>query len=136
MQPYVVRSYSHLPLAAGDRLHIEVDIRELDETKIVFPPIGRTFKRERSGLYLDIAWSDLEKDTDVDGLTDLAEERLMTDPFAPDTDSDGLPDAIDPLPQIPAVSRPSPTAGPLAAVLNTATSARLTAIFPADPGGQ
>lgn len=38
------------------------------------------------------------KDTDGDGLTDLVEVRLGTDPKQADTDGDVLPDAIDPCP--------------------------------------
>lgn len=37
----------------------------------------------------------LRVDRDHDGLTDLAEKRLGTDPANPDTDSDGLPDSQD-----------------------------------------
>ncbi|WP_309721799.1 PQQ-binding-like beta-propeller repeat protein [Armatimonas sp.] len=40
----------------------------------------------------------LRKDTDSDGLTNLVEVRLGTDPKKADTDCDGLPDAIDPCP--------------------------------------
>lgn len=40
----------------------------------------------------------IRKDTDGDGLTDLVEARLGTDPKKADTDGDGLNDAIDPCP--------------------------------------
>jgi len=40
----------------------------------------------------------LRKDTDGDGLTDLVEARLGTDPKRVDTDGDGVPDAVDPCP--------------------------------------
>jgi len=40
----------------------------------------------------------LRKDSDGDGLTDLVEVRLGTNPKKADTDGDGLPDAIDPCP--------------------------------------
>jgi len=42
----------------------------------------------------------LTRDSDGDGLTDLAEARLLTDPAAPDTDGDGIPDGADPLPTV------------------------------------
>ena len=40
----------------------------------------------------------LRADGDGDGLTDLAEKRLGTDPTRKDTDEDGLGDAVDPCP--------------------------------------
>jgi hypothetical protein len=136
MQPYVVRSFSHLPLGTGDRLRIEVDIRELNTERITFPPIDRAFKREQTRLFLEVAWADLERDTDGDGLTDLAEERLMTDPAAVDSDGDGLPDGSDPLPHIAATRTSSARATALVAVLRTAGDESAQGIFPADPGGQ
>src|SRR4030095_8395640 len=48
----------------------------------------------------DVAWADLARDTDGDGLTDLLEERIVTDPNAADTDGDGILDGRDPLPQV------------------------------------
>lgn len=42
----------------------------------------------------------IRKDTDGDGLTDLAEARLGTDPKKADTDGDGLRDAVDPCPLV------------------------------------
>ncbi len=99
-QPYVVRPVSALPLFAGDHLHVEVEIRELDPAKIYFPPVGLAPKRTARGLYLDIPLEALTRDSDGDGLTDLAEARLLTDPAAPDTDGDGIPDGADPLPTV------------------------------------
>ena len=136
MQPYVICSSSRLPLAAGDRLHIEVMIRELDTSKITFPPLRRSFKREQAGLFLDVSWADLEKDSDGDGLTDLAEERLMTDPSDADTDGDGLPDGADPLPQIALTRGSSVQGGVLAEVLRAAVDKSLKPILVGDPGGQ
>ena len=95
--PYVVRPASNLPLLAGDRMQVEVMVRDLDESSITFPPVGLRAKREQEGLMLQIPFADLERDGD--GLTDLAEERLVTDPFSPDTDGDGIPDGSDPIPQ-------------------------------------
>jgi len=40
----------------------------------------------------------IRKDTDGDGLTDLVEARLGTDPKKADTDGDGDPDGVDPWP--------------------------------------
>jgi hypothetical protein len=107
MQPYVILSLSHLPMAAGDRLHIEAEVRELDTSEIRFPPMSRSFKNVRTGFFLDVAWADLERDRDGDGLTDLAEERLLTDPSIADTDEDGLPDGVDPFPHISCAAPPT-----------------------------
>ncbi len=108
-QPYVARAVSDLPLLAGDRLQMEVEIAELDPSTITFPPVALAPKRTAKGLYLDIPLDLLRKDTDGDGLTDLAEERLLTDPESRDTDGDGLEDAVDPLPAIP-LRREAPSA--------------------------
>jgi hypothetical protein len=111
-QPYVVRAVSDLSLLADGHLRhlqIEVEIAELDASKLTFPPIGLATKRTAKGLYLDIPLALLEQDSDGDGLTDLAEERLLTDPGSRDTDGDGLEDGVDPLPTIP-FQRAAPTA--------------------------
>lgn len=99
--PYVVRRLSNAPLLAGDRLQVEVKVEELDTSSITFPPVGLRTKREHEGLLLQIPFADLARDSDADGLTDLAEERLVTDPQSPDTDGDGLLDGNDSLPQVP-----------------------------------
>jgi hypothetical protein len=45
--------------------------------------------------------TEIRKDTDQDGLTDLVERRLGTDPGRPDTDGDGVPDGADRNPLVP-----------------------------------
>ena len=50
-------------------------------------------------LELDLAR--VQADADGDGLTDLLEERIATDPRQGDTDGDGIGDARDPLPLTP-----------------------------------
>jgi outer membrane protein assembly factor BamB len=47
---------------------------------------------------------ELDRDSDADGLTDLAEQRLGTDPHNPDTDGDGIPDGKDRNPLASAVA--------------------------------
>ena len=90
-------------MLSGDVLQLEVQVRELEESSITFPPIGLQLKRSAVGLYLEAKLSELRKDSDGDGLSDLIEARLLTDPKAPDTDGDGISDGEDPLPQVPAV---------------------------------
>jgi len=117
-QPYVVRAVSDLPLLADDHLQVEVEIAELDPARITFPPVALAPRRSAKGLYLDIPLDLLRKDSDGDGLTDLAEERLMTDPQSRDTDGDGLEDGVDPLPTVPLRhDAPSPATRALAAFL-------------------
>ena len=99
--PYVVRPRSDLPMIRRSGLRIEVEVRELDLDQITFPPLFTRTKREALGLCLDLPWELLERDSDGDGLTDLAEERLITDPHQADTDADGSDDGVDPLPQVP-----------------------------------
>ena len=45
-----------------------------------------------------LALEDLRRDSDGDGLTDVTEKCLTTDPARPDTDGDGLADLVDPHP--------------------------------------
>jgi hypothetical protein len=135
-QPYVARTVSRLPLLAGDHLQMEVEIAELDPSKIYFPPVMLTPKRTAKGLYLDIPLDLLRKDSDGDGLTDLAEERLMTDPESRDTDRDGLEDGVDPLPTVP-FRREAPSAPEraLAAFLADSWNVDRAAIIEGIPAG-
>lgn len=79
--PYVIAPASQLPLFDGERLRIEA-------------------VREDRSVYLEFRWQELTRDSDADGLTDLLEERLLTDLRDADTDDDGLRDAEDTLPQV------------------------------------
>lgn len=116
-QPYVVRPVSALPLFDGDHLRLEVEIRELDPDQIYFPPISLPVKRTAGGLFLDIPLDALSRDKDGDGLTDLVEARLLTDPNLEDSDGDGQVDGEDPLPGIPQTADASPASQALAAVV-------------------
>jgi hypothetical protein len=91
---YSVRESSDLPLLAGDHLHLEVARQPSN------PGAAGEAAPTVTGIYLDIPLAALERDADGDGLTDLAEERLITDPADPDTDRDGVPDGADTLPQV------------------------------------
>lgn len=107
MQPYVVVPTSKLPLLRGSTLQMEVQVRELDPASITFPPVGLRSRREVDDLYIERDLSDLLKDSDGDGLTDIVEDKLRTDPLVADTDHDGLDDDIDPLPQV-SIREPAP----------------------------
>ena len=139
--PYVVRPRSDLPMIRRSGVRLEVEVRELDLDHIMFPPILTRTKREALGLYLDLPWTLLERDSDGDGLTDLAEERLLTDPRQADTDADGLDDAIDPLPQVPHVAEIDDRAALMQAILDNTLSGMRAVIHEvgdlepgADPG--
>ena len=127
--PYVVRRLSNAPLLAGDHLQVEVRVEELDPSSITFPPVGLRASRVQEGLLLQIPFADLERDSDADGLTDLAEERLVTDPQSPDTDGDGLPDGNDSLPQVPWTAVMDDSARALDAVLARITHMKSMAII-------
>lgn len=59
-------------------------------------PIAKLVATEWIKLFPEDAT--IRKDTDGDGLTDLVEVRLGTNPKKADTDGDGLSDAVDPCP--------------------------------------
>lgn len=115
--PYIVPPLSRLSLLHGDHLEVEVEIHEIDPDSITFPPIGMRTKREEKDLYLEMSWEALRRDSDGDGLTDLVEERLGTDPRNADTDGDGIPDGRDGLPLVPLGAGRTPEAEVLAEVM-------------------
>lgn len=49
----------------------------------------------KDGLLITFDLETLRKDSDGDGLTDIEEARLRTDPLRIDTDNDGIPDDLD-----------------------------------------
>jgi hypothetical protein len=98
--PYRVLRDSKHKLLAGDFLEPEVMVKEIDPASITFPPIAMRTKREDSGLFLSIPLSALVLDSDGDGLTDLAEERLLLDPRSKDSDGDGFEDGADSMPNV------------------------------------
>jgi hypothetical protein len=98
--PYSVATSSKLPLMTPDGLQVEVEARG------------------ESAQYLELTWSELRRDSDRDGLTDLVEERIATDPFAADTDGDGIRDAIDPMPQLAGAARADDTSQIVTALLH------------------
>ncbi len=117
MQPYVVSPTSKLPLIHGTTLQMEVQVRELDPASITFPPVGLRSLREADDLYIERELGDLTQDSDGDGLSDIVEDKLRTDPRSADTDHDGLDDDIDPLPQVSVRESPDADAGVVTALL-------------------
>jgi len=99
--PYVVADENAIPIISGDTVRIAAAADEIDTSTISFPPIGLGSKRQESGLLLTIPLERLIRDSDGDGLTDLLESALLLAPDDPDSDRDGLPDAMDSLPRTP-----------------------------------
>ncbi len=52
MRPYVIVPNATLPLLDGDTLRLAVDVREIDDASITFPPVGMKAKRQQHGLML------------------------------------------------------------------------------------
>jgi hypothetical protein len=98
LRPYVVDANDALPILDGETLQLAVEIRELDDDSISFPPIGLAAKRRALHKMLRCPLGALLQDRDGDGATDVEEARLGSDPADPDTDGDGLPDGADPAP--------------------------------------
>lgn len=99
-RPYVAALCSNVPLVDGDQVRIEVSV-EGGESAISFPPLAQLAAKPPGPFLLTARLSDLLRDTDGDGLTDLVERRILTDPENRDTDGDGIDDGADPFPQIP-----------------------------------
>lgn len=127
-QPYVIRPTSKLPLLDGDSLRIEVALRRIDPAKVMLPPIALPVVESKDDLYIRIPLAELARDSDGDGLSDLAEQAMLLDPTVADTDADGLGDAQDPLPQVASSANCSRYSEPLALVLNQILGKSLGAI--------
>lgn len=122
MQPYIVQRESKLPLLAGDRLQVEVQVRELDGNSLMFPPIGLPIARQQDDVYIERSLAELTLDSDGDGLTDVLEDKLRTNPQSADTDQDGLTDDVDAMPQVSVQALPHPDAEIFSALLQELSS--------------
>jgi hypothetical protein len=103
--PYVVLPDSKLSMIDGDRLRLEVAVRKLDDDNVMLPPVVLPFVEQRDDVYVVATLQDLGRDSDGDGLTDLAEWAMMLAPDIADTDDDGIEDAADSMPHIAANER-------------------------------
>ncbi len=95
-KPLFVKWYSNTPLINenGD-LQMEACLFIQDRT--IGPWGMEHFKLALAsdGLLLTFDLQTLRRDSDSDGLTDIAEAKFHTDPNNPDTDGDGIPDNLD-----------------------------------------
>jgi hypothetical protein len=98
---YASLADSRLPLVSNGQVQIEVTIWKKDKTKRGSPLEGYTYLWKKWNQYLSFHLDDLQRDTDGDGLTDLFEERILTNPYRSDTDKDGIPDGMDNQPLTP-----------------------------------
>jgi hypothetical protein len=92
--------YTGIPVLPTDNYHIRVRNHQIDFDwqGELEAPSQKTYYR--SFIDTTITGYTIHKytlyaDTDADGLTDLAEEALHTDPFEADTDNDGKIDSFD-----------------------------------------
>lgn len=77
--PYVVPSASRLPMLNGDRLDLEVQVEEVDTASISYPPVAMRSRRQAANLYLRMPLADLSRDSNADGITDIAAHSLLLD---------------------------------------------------------
>lgn len=103
-QPLYLKWYSKVPfIKSNDQLQVEATLfRQL--TPFILPVSAPTYEIVKDGLLLTLDLNALRKDTDSDGLIDIVEAKLHTNPANKDTDGDGQPDNLDLNPRF-AVSR-------------------------------
>jgi hypothetical protein len=87
--PFVVLPNPRLPLFDGETLTLAVDRRELDTSSITYPPVGLRTRRIETNLAIRVPIAELERDSDGDGVTDLAARHLLLAPGP-----DGAPPAF------------------------------------------
>ncbi|HEX8653599.1 MAG TPA: hypothetical protein VF693_00040 [Allosphingosinicella sp.] len=77
--PYVVPATSRMPMLNGDGIDLEVEIDEIDTADVGFYSPRPRSRRRAAGLYLHIPFAELARDSDRDGLSDIAAHRLLLD---------------------------------------------------------
>lgn len=99
-RPFVFVHNPMVPIVGEEILALEANMRELDDESLEWPLLAGSTRtrREAREILVQCALADLRRDRDEDGLTDLEEERLLTDAWDADTDGDGVRDGDDPSP--------------------------------------
>lgn len=91
---YFFKRNSGIPLwKDSNTLQIEAVI--VRQTKEVIHPLPAEFELIQDSIAVLLDITAISKDSDNDGLTDVAEEKLLLDPRNPDTDGDGKMDSND-----------------------------------------
>ncbi len=98
---YYFNRESKISLLKNDNtLQIECAITRLEKQAI--RPIGSpTFGLVQDGLVIEIEMSEIIKDSDNDGLTDIVENKMLLNPTNSDSDGDGINDGEDSNPRFP-----------------------------------
>jgi len=76
-------------------------VRQVSE---VVHPMPAEFETVQDSLALLLDIGRIMQDTDGDGLTDIAEQKMMLDPRQPDTDGDGISDGQDKNPRFKSIT--------------------------------
>ncbi|UJR83307.1 hypothetical protein [Sandaracinus amylolyticus] len=96
MRPLVLVDNPMVRLVDAGEVRIEAELRAIDDASIEFRPADATSTtRDGRERLVRCRLEDLRRDQDADGLTDLTEQRLLTDAWDPDTDGDGTRDGDD-----------------------------------------
>ncbi|HJU39183.1 MAG TPA: hypothetical protein VJ724_06380, partial [Tahibacter sp.] len=130
-RPYALRPAS-APFVADGELRLPVRRAEI-RGPIAFPPVGLDITRDGEPKLLVATLDDIARDSDGDGLTDLAEQQLLLDPHVADSDGDGIVDGADPLPNVAYRTSPGGTT-PFVAALKSLLDAPDRAISFGVPG--
>ena len=94
-QPLYLKWYSKVPLIKPDsELQIEVALLQ-QLSPFSHPGPGPTYNIVKDGLVLSLDLKTLRKDSDLDGITDILEAKIFTNPNNKDTDGDKVPDNLD-----------------------------------------
>lgn len=90
-KPLFTKWFSEMPMILSD------SILQIEAAAMHFSWDWNDFgyKIDKDGLLLTFNLNALKKDSDKDGLSDLEELFLQTNPQKPDTDGDGIPDGED-----------------------------------------
>ena len=92
---YYFKPQSTIPLFVNDSI-LQIESAIVRKVKQEILPIGAPeYELLKDGLIASINLNKLCLDSDKDGLTDIEEKKLLTNPFKADSDSDGIIDGQD-----------------------------------------